>query len=777
MSSNQTHCSICHTHLRNRGVWCAVCGYVHTKCSGLSATKNWSKDFVCVRCSGPEASPTAEPSVVNIQSQANEPELDIGITPGDQQRLRSQLDGEPTADSFWTNITPEKVSQIRYFYNQVVHWKPQFITLPKNKTGHKFIETMNCLMTPLAENSSKANIALYAAMLFPHLILARTSSEPDTSRNQVTTRRLRMWLTGEIEELFHEAEALQKRSTKPKSSRKKDELREFDAHMSAGKISNALRCINDCEKGGVLSLTEKIDNKSVLDILKEKHPPASRCDDRYIVEKPSNVTPYHPVIFDKIQGRIVRNAAMKTHGSHGPSGVDANEWRRWLSNFNQSSTSLCRTVARIAIRIATEEIDSEFLEPYNACRLIPLDKNPGVRPIGVGEVLRRIIGRSILRCIQNDLKLLGTNQQLCLGQKCGIEHAIHSLRNEFEKAEVEGILLIDAKNAFNSLNRDLALWNIEKMCPSIVTALKNSYKSPTSLFVNGKTLQSQEGTTQGDPLAMAMYGIAILPLIELVQNPKVTQKWYADDGNVAGSLDDLKVVHDKLKQHGSAFGYTLTKCNIITKTENINQAEKLFNSSEIEIVKGHRVLGSVIGSESSCNEYKRQKQNEYIGVVEKLSKHAKTSPQNAYHCFAKGLQNKLTFLSRTTPAILENLQETEKLIKNKLIPALTGKQEVSEDDRLLFSLPVRDGGLNISLPEDRQQEINWSREMSSCLENDDAELQQTVVIKQIRKEKSSKIKEKMAFLKDRLHENQRYALDLAAEKGASSWLNTLPLKR
>ena len=254
-----------------------------------------------------------------------------------QPPLRSQLDGEPTTDSFWTNITPEKVSQIRYFYNQVVQWKPQFITLPKNKTGHKFRETMNCLMTLFAENSSKANIALYAAMLLPHLILARTSSEPDTSQNQVTTRRLRMWLTGETEVLFLEAEVLQKRSTKPKSSRKKDELSEFDAHMSAGKISNALRCINDCEKGGVLSLTEKIDNKSVLDILKEKHPPASRCDDRYIVEKPPNVTPYHTVIFDKNQGRIVCNAAMKTHGSHGPSGVDANEL---LSIFNQSSTLL-----------------------------------------------------------------------------------------------------------------------------------------------------------------------------------------------------------------------------------------------------------------------------------------------------------------------------------------------------------------------------------------------------------------------------------------------------
>ena len=187
---------------------------------------------------------------------------------------------------------------------------------------------------------------------------------------------------------------------------------------------------------------------------------------------------------------------MKTHGSHGPSGVDGNKWRRWFSNFNQSSTSLCRTVAQIAVRIATEEIDSEFLEPYNACRLIPLDKNPDVRPIGVGEVLRRIIGGSILRCIHDDLKVLGTNQQLCLGQKCGIEHAIHSLRNEFEKPEVQDILLIDAKNAFNSLNRDLALRNIENMCSSIATALKNSYKSRTSLSMgkhcNPKRVQPKE---------------------------------------------------------------------------------------------------------------------------------------------------------------------------------------------------------------------------------------------------------------------------------------------
>ena len=64
--------------------------------------------------------------------------------------------------------------------------------------------------------------------------------------------------------------------------------------------------------------------------------------------------------------------------------------------------------------------------------------------------------------------------------------------------------------------------------------------NPTKFFVHENIILSREGTTHGDPLPMAMYGLAILPLIKLVNDNSSTQKRYADDGNAVGKLESLQ---------------------------------------------------------------------------------------------------------------------------------------------------------------------------------------------------------------------------------------------
>ena len=95
---------------------------------------------------------------------------------------------------------------------------------------------------------------------------------------------------------------------------------------------------------------------------------------------------YHPSIFDRIDAHAIRRAILKTSGSHRPSGVDALEWCRYLTAFGSRSEFFCRTIAKIAVKLETEEQDPMSLQGYNACRLIPLDKCLGIRPIGDGEV-------------------------------------------------------------------------------------------------------------------------------------------------------------------------------------------------------------------------------------------------------------------------------------------------------------------------------------------------------------------------------------------------------
>ena len=121
--------------------------------------------------------------------------------------------------------------------------------------------------------------------------------------------------------------------------------------------------------------------------------------------------------------------------------------------FKSASDDLFLSLALLAQRIilCSQYVHPIGLAPFLACSLIALDKNPGVCPIGICEVARRIVSKAILFVLKGDIQDSVSSSQLCGGQIAGIEAAVDTVRQVFENDDTEAILMVDASNAFNSL--------------------------------------------------------------------------------------------------------------------------------------------------------------------------------------------------------------------------------------------------------------------------------------------------------------------------------------
>ena len=115
-----------------------------------------------------------------------------------------------------------------------------------------------------------------------------------------------------------------------------------------------------------------------------------------------------------------------------------------------------------------------------------MNKCPGVRPIGVGEVCRRIVGKVVMMYSKHDLRQAVGPLQLCGGFESGCEAAFHAMSEIIQEDDTEAMLFVDVTNAFNNLNRQVTLLNSQIVCPTLAPSVINTYRNPSELFVDGE---------------------------------------------------------------------------------------------------------------------------------------------------------------------------------------------------------------------------------------------------------------------------------------------------
>ena len=441
--------------------------------------------------------------------------------------------------------------------------------------------------------------------------------------------------------------------------------RTFAKFMHEGKVRAATQLLSSKQTKGVLDLNNVVNGKTVREILKEKHPDAKPANSDILLRNSPDIPEnLHYLIFEGISPDDIRQAALHTEGFAGPSGLDAMAWRRLCTAFGESSNGLCEALASFAKRISTSYVDPTGLASYTASRLIPLDKSPGVRPIGVGEVCRRIIGKVIMKYGKDEIRRSVGPLQLCGGFESGCEAAFHAMFSIYEDHETEAMLFVDASNAFNQLNREATLINSRVVCPTLAPAIINTYRNPSSLYVGGESISSVEGTTQGDPLGLAIYAIGTQPLIKRLTGI-AQQTWYADDSAAGDKLDRLKNWWTELSRIGPLYGYfpNNLKTKLLVKSEFQSKAKDMFAQTGIQIcTDGGKYLGGAIGNSDFLCTFLQTKVQEWVDELDTLTTIAQTQPQAAYAAFTHGILAKWNYIFR-----ISNLNEASQAILQPLL--------------------------------------------------------------------------------------------------------------
>ena len=134
-------------------------------------------------------------------------------------------------------------------------------------------------------------------------------------------------------------------------------------------------------------------------------------------------------------------------------------------------------------------------------RLVPLRKpDGGVRPIAVGETLRRVAAKwcgqlPAAKSLARDLEPLQV--AFVKGGPCevlgmGAREVVRLMASEGEQTEPWGLLQVDISNAFNTVRRESIMTKLRARAPAMLPWVRATLQ-PAALYCGGNVLRSTRG--------------------------------------------------------------------------------------------------------------------------------------------------------------------------------------------------------------------------------------------------------------------------------------------
>ena len=594
-------------------------------------------------------------------------------------------------------------------------------TLPNGNIGRKYVDLLTHelkLLSTTADSTSERVLVMSRVLLRRDPMI---KASKDIRILIGLGQRIEDWKENKFDKLLAEAVRCgKKKQINQDSLDDKHVSKVFASLLMKGNVRSAMRWLSERASGGVLDPMQEVKMfPTVLETLKSKHPQPHKSHLSSRLQVPV-VPDFEDVI---ISSASIEKTARSLQGSSGASGTDSEHWQTVFLRHGAHSSHLRDEVATLATKMCNQILPWSKVRALVSGRMIALDNCPDVRPIGIGGLLRSIICKKVAELTKIDLEETCSTDQLACGLKAGVEGAIHALSDVFDdnKEGGCGMLLMDASNAFNSLNREAAFWNARVLWPRCSRFLFNTYRGFASLFVAGadEVIYSRDGTTQGDPLTMFFYGVSLLPMIRKLKDPNnVLESWYADDSAAIAKLKKLEIWLKNLIEEGPAFGFfpEPSKNFLIVDKQYAEEAHHIFDKYSITIVEANRFLSGFNGDGNEKDIFLKKKESEWVDKIEKFSFLAKTEPQCALSGLTKSLQAEWNFSHRILAGSSQLFQPLENLLKKKFLPAILGTSSISSMERRLFCLPAIKGGLGVSNPTSFADEsYNTSREAVTVL--------------------------------------------------------------